>query len=57
MFPCNSPGRISGALHLTLMLTEGGQSVTANSWDVWAYPSDVYNGGDIAVYDPTIDWA
>lgn len=37
---------------LTLMLTEGGQSVTANSWDVWAYPSDVYNGGDIAVYDP-----
>lgn len=38
---------------LTLTLTDAGETVTANSWNVWAYPTAAYSGSDIAVYDPS----
>ncbi len=37
---------------LTLTLTQGSETITSNSWDVWAYPAQRYSGNDIAVYDP-----
>lgn len=37
---------------LTLELTQNGTVLSRNSWNLWAYPQNDYNGSDIAVYDP-----